>query len=127
MKFIKCPKCELNYMEEGKIMCDTCGKQKSHTTHTMTHSCKTMEEYKKCIESARSSASPWFFNKYLKDIEEHYEELTTDPIYKQEYIKRIFETEGRDSAISGTRVRVDSTIRFIKLTRELITVLEKPN
>ena len=79
------------------------------------------------MESSRSSASPWFFNKYLKDIESRYDELTSDLGYKQEYIKCIFETEQRDSEITGTTTRVDSVIRFIRLARELSVFIENQN
>ena len=127
MKRIKCPKCELNYMFEGQEMCEVCLKEKSRNIYNKTNSFNSVEDYYKAMESSRSSASPWFFDKYLKDIESRYDELTSDLGYKQEYIKCIFETEQRDSEITGTTTRVDSVIRFIRLARELSVFIENQN
>ena len=127
MKRIKCPKCELNYMFEGQEMCEVCLKEKPRNIYNRTNSFNSVEDYYKAMEGSRSSASPWFFNKYLKDIESRYDELTSDLGYKQEYIKCIFETEQRDSEITGTTTRVDSVIRFIRLARELSVFIENQN
>ena len=124
MNKIKCPKCEVNCISEGEEMCDVCANKVSRSAYNK-NSLNSVAEYNNAMNKARSSASPWFFKKYLEEIENNYDDFVLDLARKQAFIEKVFNIEKRDSSINGTVTRVNSVIRYIRLKRELISFVQK--
>jgi len=68
----------------------------------------------KILKRNIESAGGWFVGEYAAMIIDNYDCLSSDKKYKNEFIKHIFNSQGRDKDYSGTRVRVNALLRVFK-------------
>lgn len=69
------------------------------------------------------SAGGWFVGEYATLINEEFDILERDKVYRNEFVKKVYNGSGRDKDLNGTRTRVNAVRRIIR-RRELIKALE---
>lgn len=77
---------------------------------------KLTEDYSNLskVEKGLKSSGKQFAKKYFNDVKTNLGLLTTDQIFKDNYIRKIFINEKCDKYIDGTRTRINAVIRLAK-------------
>lgn len=68
----------------------------------------------KVLKRDIESAGGWFVGEYSNSIIEKYNDLESNKDYKNQFIKDVFNNQGRDSDYGGTRVRVNALLRIVR-------------
>ena len=77
----------------------------------------------KTLKRNIESAGGWFVGEYAGLIMNKFNELENDKDVKNEFVRDVFHSQGRDKDYGGTRTRVNAVIRIIK-SNKLIEALE---
>jgi len=68
----------------------------------------------KTLKRNIKSAGGWFVGEYTALILSKFNELEKDLDFKNEFVRELFNSQGRDRDYSGTRTRVNAVIRIVK-------------
>jgi hypothetical protein len=77
----------------------------------------------KTLKRNIESAGGWFVGEYIALILSKFNELENDKDFKNEFVREVFNSQGRDKDYGGTRTRVNAVIRIIK-SDKVIEALE---
>jgi hypothetical protein len=68
----------------------------------------------KTLKRNIESSGGWFVGEYTSLIMSKFNELGNDKDFKNEVVREIFNSQGRDKDYGGTRTRVNAVIRIVK-------------
>ena len=77
----------------------------------------------KTLKRNIESAGGWFVGEYTSLILSKFNELENDKDFKNEFVREVFISQGRDKDYGGTRTRVNAVIRIVK-SDKVIEALE---
>ncbi len=77
----------------------------------------------KTLKRNIESAGGWFIGEYTALILSKFNELENDKDFKNEFVRDVFHSQGRDKDYGGTRTRVNAVIRIIK-SNKVVDALE---
>lgn len=77
----------------------------------------------KTLKRNIESAGGWFVGEYTALILSKFNELENDKDFKNEFVRDVFHSQGRDKDYGGTRTRVNAVIRIIK-SNKVVDALE---
>ncbi|GLB61743.1 hypothetical protein NCCP133_38720 [Cytobacillus sp. NCCP-133] len=68
----------------------------------------------KTLKRNIESAGGWFVGEYAAEILNKFNQLENDKNFKNEFVREVFHSQGRDKDYGGTRTRVNAVLRIIK-------------